>query len=224
VAAEALLRWEHPERGLVMPEVIIPSAERTGQILALGEWVLREACEQLQRWRRIDPTFPGVTVNVSGYQVMGPAFARTVAAVLRDTGVDPAAVCLEVTESVFLADAGRAVAVLNEIKALGVTLALDDFGTGYSSLAYLRQLPIDTVKIDRSFTADAPGDSPTRSIVSAIIDLSHVLDRTVIAEGVETPHELTAMIELGADQAQGFHFSHPLPSDELFRYAGLRTH
>ena len=149
--------------------------------------MLSQACRDLQLWQTQRLAVPTIAVNISAHQVMGPAFARTVARVLRDTGVDPTVVCLEVTESVFLTDAPRALTVLRAVKDLGVQLSLDDFGTGYSSLSYLRQLPVDIVKIDRSFTTNVPTDNITRSIVGAIIDLSHVSDLTVTAEGIETP-------------------------------------
>jgi diguanylate cyclase (GGDEF)-like protein len=218
VAVEALLRWQHPERGWVPPEVLIPNAERTGAILTLGEWVLRQACSDLMTWRATGLDIPSIAVNVSAHQVMGLAFPQTVERVLRDTGVDPHLVCLEVTESVFLADVPRAVAVMEAIKQLGVTLALDDFGTGYSSPNYLRQFPFDSVKIDRSFTADATTDKVTRSIVSALINVSHGMELTVTAEGVETRQELMQVTSLGADHAQGFHLSQPLSRDEVRRY------
>lgn len=218
-SVEALLRWEHPQRGSVPPDVVIPSAERTGMILRIGEWVLRQACQDLQRWQAGGQSIGAVAVNVSAAQVMGPAFVRTVQQILTETGADPPAVCLEVTESVFLADAPRALTVLRQVKELGVGLSLDDFGTGYSSLRYLRQFPVDVVKIDRSFTADVPTDKVTRSVVNAIIDLSHALDLTVTAEGVETAAELTAVADLGADHVQGFHLSRLLASEQLVRYA-----
>jgi len=218
VAVEALLRWHHPRRGLVGPDVVIPSAERTGLILSLGEWVLRQACADLRHWQSLEQAVPAIAVNVSAQQVMGPAFAETVHRVLTDTGADPHAVGLEVTESVLLADAHRALTVLRDLKDLGVTLSLDDFGTGYSSLNYLRRFPFDVVKIDRSFTADVPLDRATRSIVAAMIDLSHVLDLTVTAEGVETAQELSLVADLGADNAQGFLLSHPLTADGISDY------
>lgn len=237
-AVEALLRWEHPERGTVSPDVVIPSAERTGLILSIGEWVLRQACLDLQQWRDPGPTasgptapgraapgpmaprraVPSVAVNVSAHQVMGPGFAGTVERILAETDADPAAVCLEVTESVFLADADRALTVMADLKDLGVRLSLDDFGTGYSSLSYLRQFPFDVVKIDRSFTSAVPTDRVTRSIVAAMIDLSHVLNLTVTAEGVETAVELTEISRLGADHAQGYHLSRPLTGRQLTAY------
>jgi len=218
VAVEALLRWHHPRRGLVGPDVVIPSAERTGLILSLGEWVLRQACTDLGHWQFLEQPVPAIAVNVSAQQVMGPAFAETVHRVLADTGADPHAVGLEVTESVLLADARRALTVLRDLKDLGVTLSLDDFGTGYSSLNYLRRFPFDVVKIDRSFTADVPLDRATRSIVGAMIDLSHVLDLTVTAEGVETAQELSLVAGLGADNAQGFLLSHPLSARGISDY------
>ena len=216
---EALLRWNHPVRGLVMPAVIIPSAERTGSILPLGEWVLRQACRDLMQWKRDGLAVPQLAVNVSARQVMGPSFPQTVAAVLKETGADPTALCLEVTESLFLGDTDRAADVMREIKDLGVRLSLDDFGTGYSSLTYLQSFPVDTVKIDRTFTAKITHSKSTRSIVRAVIDLSHVLDMTVVAEGVETPGDLQQVTEMGADFGQGFHFSEPVPSNELSDWA-----
>ena len=216
---EALLRWNHPVRGLVMPTVVIPSAERTGMIIQLGEWVLRQACRDLVQWKLDGLEIPKLAVNVSARQVMGPAFAQTVAAVLNDTGADPTALCLEVTESLFLGDTERAVNVMNEIKDLGVQLSLDDFGTGYSSLSYLQSFPVDIVKIDRSFTARIAKSKSTRSIVHAVIDLSHVLDMTVVAEGVETPDDLEWITEMGADYGQGFHFSRPIPRNDFSEYA-----
>ena len=154
---------------------------------------------------------------------MGPSFAHIVQRVPTETGMAPSALCLEVTESVFLADAPRALAVLADIKALGFQAALDDFGTGYPSLAYLRQLPVDIVKIDRSCTAALPEDKVTAFIVGAITGLGHVLDLTVIAEGVETAAELSALTDVGADQVQGFHLSHPLPCEEFATYVSSTT-
>jgi diguanylate cyclase (GGDEF)-like protein len=215
---EGLLRWEHPHRGLVMPGIVIPSAERTGLIMPIGEWVLRQACRDLAQWAADGSAVSKVAVNVSAQQVMGQSFARTVASALAETGADPGALCLEVTESLFLNDTDRAAAVLREVKDLGVELSLDDFGTGYSSLSYLQNFPVDIVKIDRSFTAKLSGDRATRSIVNAIIDLSHVLDMVVVAEGVETPDDVRQVSRLGADYAQGYHFSRPVTKCKLNDY------
>jgi diguanylate cyclase (GGDEF)-like protein len=214
---EALLRWKDPARGWVMPESIVPIAERTGMIEPLGAWALSQACRDLQQWwRDFGPkAVPHVAVNVSAHQVMGSAFPETVAHVLTESGIDPAALHLEVTESVFLVDAPRASAVLGELKELGVGLVLDDFGTGYSSLGYLKRFPFDVVKIDRGFIADMGADFATRAIVSAVINLSHALDLAVVAEGVETEAQLRQVIDLGADWAQGHYFSVALLPDEL---------
>jgi diguanylate cyclase (GGDEF)-like protein len=219
VAAEALLRWTHPDRGSVEPAVVIPSAERTGLILSLGEWVLRRACEDLTHWEASGTGAPAIAVNVSAHQLMGPAFAQTVERVLGATGANPRGISLEVTETVFLADVSRAITVMQDVKDLGVELSLDDFGTGYSSLNYLHRFPFDRVKIDRSFTADVETDQVTRRLIGAMIDFSHGMDLTVIAEGIETSQELTQMTGLGADEAQGYHLSHPLTRDQLEDYA-----
>ena len=220
MAVEALVRWAHPTRGTLMPDLIIPSAERTGSILRLGEWVLRQACQDLRLWRSQGTPVPKVTVNVSAQQVMGPAFPDTVRRVFETTATDPGSVCLEITETVFLADAPRALAVLRELKSLGVRLWLDDFGTGYSSLNYLRQFPFDSVKMDRSFTSGLTTDEVTRSIVGAVVDLSHVMDLTITAEGVETLREVKQISELGVDYAQGFYFSPPLTREHITQHAG----
>jgi len=219
-AVESLLRWQHPQRGAVPPAAVIPSAERTGLIRVLGEWVLRRACTDMARWRVAGVDVPAVAVNVSAQQVMDGAFSRTVRQVLAETGVEPSAVLLELTETVLLADSARALTVIEELKGLGVRLSLDDFGTGYSSLNYLRQFPFDIVKIDQSFTADVFTDAVTRSIVGAMIELGHALGATVTAEGVETTRELGVVTGLGADHAQGFLLSHPLTFEQVADYAG----
>jgi diguanylate cyclase (GGDEF)-like protein len=218
VAAEALLRWDNPDRGRVMPDAIIPSAERTGFIVELGEWVLTKACQDWLSWQKGAVPVPGIAVNVSASQLMGPAFTATVQSVLDATGTDPSALCLEVTESVFLADESRAGKVLEELKELGVRLSLDDFGTGYSSPNYLWRFSFDNLKIDRSFTSALTTDQTARYIVRSMVGLSHDMHLNVIAEGVETADELSHLSELGADQAQGFHFSRPLTPAQLSDY------
>jgi diguanylate cyclase (GGDEF)-like protein len=217
---EALLRWHHPVRGLVMPNAFISGAERTGMIVPIGEWVLRQACEDLVGWERDARSPAQVAVNVSAEQVMHASFRATIARVLDETAIEPPALCLEITESLLLADTATALRVMTEIKDLGVSLSLDDFGTGYSSLSYLRQFPVDIVKVDRSFTANVAADPATRSIVRAVIDLSHVLGLTVVAEGVETAAQLAELTALGADYAQGYWFSRPRPKEELAEAAG----
>jgi diguanylate cyclase (GGDEF)-like protein len=216
VAVEALLRWQHPDRGWVMPSEILPIAEPTGLILEIGEWVLAQACRDLRHWQhRYGAAIPRVSVNVSAYQVMAPGFDGMVERVLDATGIDPAAVQLEVTESAFIEDGARALSVLEETKKLGVGLALDDFGTGYSSLNYLRQYPFDMLKIDRAFIGDVDTNPTTRKIVASIIELAHGLNLSVVAEGVETPGQLTQLRALGTDRAQGYYLCRPLLIEQL---------
>jgi diguanylate cyclase (GGDEF)-like protein len=208
---EALLRWQHPTRGWVPPDVMLPVAEATGLIWSIGEWVLTRACRDFQRWQRLQPDVVSeVSVNVSSLQVIATDFGATVQRVLELTGMDPSRLCLEVTESVFLADGPRAVSALRYVKELGVRLALDDFGTGYSSLDYLRRFPFDILKIDRIFTSNLSEDQQTRTIVSSVIDLAHGLDLGVVAEGVETSEQFVALTELGTDLVQGYHLCRPL--------------
>ncbi len=219
VAVEALLRWHHPERGMVEPDMTIPMAERVGLMIPLGEWVLRQACEDFVRWRSgHGPVLSHIAVNVSAQQVMGPAFASTVAAVVAQTGIDPSCLHLEVTESAFLSDASRARAVLCEVKELGVQFSLDDFGTGYSSLTYLKLFPFDVVKISGSFIADLDGDDErARAIVAGVIGIARALKLAVVAEGIETHTQLAEVIDLGTDLAQGFLLGRPLFSIDLER-------
>jgi diguanylate cyclase (GGDEF)-like protein len=216
VEVEALLRWRHPTRGWLLPNDFLPLAEPTGLIVEIGEWVLRQACEDLKRWQYDYGTaIPRVAVNVSPYQVMAPDLAATVARVLHATGTDPASISLEVTENALLNDGPRALAVLQQLKDVGVTLVLDDFGTGYSSLSYLRRFPFDVLKIDRTFIGGLAVDDGTYETVAAIIGLAHGLNRSVVAEGIETHQQLTQVTGLGTDRAQGYHICRPLLADRL---------
>jgi diguanylate cyclase (GGDEF)-like protein len=213
---EALLRWQHPTRGWVMPDEILPLAEPTGLILELGEWVLQQACHDLKRWQHeYGAAIPHVAVNVSPYQVMAPDLASTVNRVLTATGTDPASISLEVTENAFLEDGPRALSVLQELKHLGISLVLDDFGTGYSSLSYLRRFPFDMLKIDQAFIGGLAVDDGTYEIVAAIIALAHGLNLSVVAEGIETHQQLTQLTDLGTDRAQGYHICRPLLAAQL---------
>jgi diguanylate cyclase (GGDEF)-like protein len=207
VSLEALVRWDHPERGLVGPGEFIPVAEDTGVIVALGEWVLHEACRALAEWQ---VTYPELRlgVNLSARQVAHPAIVDTVAAALRGSGVDPATLVLEITESVLMADPESSAQTLTELKALGLQIALDDFGTGYSSLAYLRRFPIDIIKIDREFVAELESD---RVIVEAVLGMGRNMGLHVVAEGVETAEQEAALAGMGCELAQGFFFSRPQP-------------
>jgi diguanylate cyclase (GGDEF)-like protein len=207
---EALLRWTHSTRGAIAPDIIIPVAEQTGLITAVGLWVLSQACLDIHQLQHVDHVEDlQMAVNVSARQLMAPDFTDLFDTVLTETHTDPAALTVEVTESIFIADSERALVVLNDLKSLGVRIALDDFGTGYSSLSYLKQFPVDIVKIDQSFIADLDHDQTSRHIVKAIIGLAHDLGMTVIAEGVETPSQYVEIVALNCDSYQGFYFARP---------------
>jgi diguanylate cyclase (GGDEF)-like protein/PAS domain S-box-containing protein len=208
IGVEALLRWEHRTRGLVMPIDIITIAEETGLIVPLGEWVLEEACEQLVRWHQ---DFPHLTmaVNLSGVQLARPDLVARVAEVLERTGVQRSALSLEITESVLMRDAEEALVVLEELKALGVRISVDDFGTGYSSLSYLKRFPVDVLKIDRSFVDGLGSDADDLAIVQAILALARSLGIDIIAEGVETTVQRDVLQDLGCRLAQGYLLGRP---------------
>jgi diguanylate cyclase (GGDEF)-like protein/PAS domain S-box-containing protein len=214
---EALVRWEHPQRGLLLPGQFVPLAEETGLIVPMGEAVLEEACRQAEGWQRrfaADPPL-AVCVNLSARQFREPDLPETVSRLLRETDLDPTHLHLEITETTAMSDAPATVAMLEELKALGVRLVIDDFGTGYSSLSYLQRFPVDYVKIDRSFVADLEGDPGAVALVSGMIDLAHALGIKVIAEGVERASQLERLETMGCDLAQGYYFSSPLPSDAM---------
>lgn len=220
VGAEALVRWQHPWRGLVLPGDFISVAEGSDLIWSLDEWVLRTACVQNKTWQNAGLPSVTVAVNLSARHIQTQGLATWVAQALADSGLDPRHLELEITETAAMADAERSVAVLTELRALGVQIAVDDFGTGYSSLSYLKRLPITTVKIDRSFVSDLDVDDHSRTIVSAIITLAHSLGFDVTAEGVETKEQLALLKEYGCDTYQGFLFSKPWPAaafEEIFR-------
>jgi EAL domain-containing protein (putative c-di-GMP-specific phosphodiesterase class I) len=215
MGVEALLRWTHPSRGPIPAIRMVRVAERSGLIVEIGAWVLERSCNDRVRWILNNPGEPlDVSVNVSVRQLTSPGFCASVAQVLTKTKMDPSALVLELTESIFISDSERVVAVLAELSGLGIRLALDDFGTGYSSLSYLGHLPIHIVKIDQGFIADI-GDAPVRAIVSAVTNLAHVLGLTVIAEGVETQHASDEVRAIGCEYAQGYFYARPMPADEI---------
>jgi diguanylate cyclase (GGDEF)-like protein/PAS domain S-box-containing protein len=210
---EALLRWQHPERGIIPPLSFIPIAEQTGLILPIGAWVLREACRQLAAWGRPDLL---MAINVSPRQLGGADFRATVADAIADSGVAPEQVCLEITESAVLADVDAATATLRDLKELGVRLAIDDFGVGHASLRHLRQLlPVDTLKIDKSFVDGILSDAEDSAIVEAVVKLAHSLGLEAVAEGVEEAEQAEALSGMFCQSAQGYHFARPQPAADL---------
>ena len=215
--AEALLRWTHPERGLVSPAQFIPIAEDSGLILPIGRWVLRGACLQARRW--VDEGLPAMTmaVNVSSMEVRAEDFVTGLFEILDDTGLDPASLELELTESVLMRHADSAASILQAVRERGVQVAVDDFGTGYSSLSYLRRFPIDALKIDQSFVSQISADGDDTSIVTAVISMARSLKLRVIAEGVETLEQLAFLQDLQCDEAQGYYFSRPVPAAQFAR-------
>jgi diguanylate cyclase len=208
---EALLRWQHPDRGLVPPAQFVPVAEDCGLILPIGRWVLREACRQAREWQAAGLPFKRISVNVSAAEFRDRRFVKGVAAIVAETGFDPRYLDLELTESVLMADAESTGAILHALKAIGVHLAVDDFGTGYSSLSYLRQFCIDILKIDRSFVRRITADPDDSTIVNAIIDMGKNLRQRVIAEGIETEEQRAYLQAHHCEEGQGYLFSKPLP-------------
>jgi diguanylate cyclase (GGDEF)-like protein/PAS domain S-box-containing protein len=209
---EALVRWNHPERGLIYPGEFIPVAEESDLIILLGRWVLREACRQMAEWHRSFTSVSPLTinVNVSTRQLCDPRLVEEVELALAESGLDPEALSLEVTESSLIGNAEQTLATLDRFKAINVRLEIDDFGTGYSSLSYLQRLPFDTLKIDRSFICEMSAANDSADIVKAIVEMAHSLKLKVIAEGVETEEQLSQLRELGCNSAQGFLFSRPV--------------
>ncbi|HEY1565620.1 MAG TPA: EAL domain-containing protein [Solirubrobacteraceae bacterium] len=219
VSVEALVRWEHPERGRISPVDFIPVAEENGLIEPIGRWVLEHACRQAAQWCRARPDAAPLTmsVNLSAAQVANRALADTVATALRVSGLDPSILALELTESMLVSDNEQLYETLTALKALGVRLVLDDFGTGYSSLSYLTRLPLDALKVDRSFV-DGLGTEPRDSAVTeAIVAMSRALSLRVVGEGAETELQVAELARLGCDLVQGFHFSRPVPAAEITR-------
>ena len=224
---EALARWEHPENGPIPPQKFIPIAEETGLIIPLGRWILREACRQAREWHELFPEIPplNVSVNLSAKQVEYPGLVEEVAGALRESGLKPSALELEITESVFMEDTTSATALLRQLQGLGIQLSIDDFGTGYSSLSYLKRFPFDYLKIDRSITDGLERDPRNAAVAEAAITLAHALGEKVVAEGVETEEQLDRLRRMGSDFAQGYYFWKPLSAEaasEVFSKARER--
>ena len=217
IGAEALVRWLHPQRGLVPPTKFIALAEEKGIILPLGTWILEEACRQTRAWQRDGVPVVPVSVNLSPLQCREVTLAHTVRRVLRETGLNPALLELEITESTLMAQTETLRARMIEIKNLGIRFSLDDFGTGYSSLSYLTRFPIDTLKIDRSFVRDMIDDPKDLAVVDTIVDLADNLQLRTVAEGVEKMEQITLLKLLGCHSIQGYYFSRPVPADDFQR-------
>src|SRR5688572_27062515 len=224
VGVEALVRWQHPERGIVAPADFIPLAEDGGLIVPIGELVLDRAAADFERWRTVLPTGPfSIAVNLSAHQLRHPGLVEQIRATLAEHELAPSSLCLELTESALLEDLDRHLGVLLALRDLGVRLALDDFGTGFSSLTYLKRFPVDMVKIDRSFVAGLGVTHCDTAIVRSVIELAHALSLTVVAEGIERPEQLEALRSLGCDLAQGYLFSPPEPQGLMLEWLGART-
>jgi EAL domain-containing protein (putative c-di-GMP-specific phosphodiesterase class I) len=211
---EALLRWRHPVRGLVSPAEFIPLLEDSGLIVPVGEWVIRAACEQIAAWRDAGLRALPVAVNLSAKQFQHRDIGTLVAAALADHAVAPELLDLEITESDVMRNPDGAVAILDRLRGAGVRIAIDDFGTGYSSLSYLKRLPVDSLKIDRSFISGLPADADDAAIARAVVTMAHSLGLRVVAEGVETDAQRAFLASHGCDEMQGYLLSRPQPADE----------
>ncbi|MBN8482028.1 MAG: EAL domain-containing protein [Xanthomonadales bacterium] len=215
VGVEALMRWQHPRLGTIMPEQFIPMAEKNGLIIELGRWALDEACRQFSEWRRDGRSIPGIAVNLSATQFRAPGLVEIVRLILQSHDIPRGALTLEVTESTAMHDPEESLAILHDLADLGVQISIDDFGTGYSSLLYLKRLPARELKIDRAFIKDLTSETSDAAIVSAIIALGRTLNLEIIAEGVETEHQQRLLTELGCSSLQGFHLGRPVDARTL---------
>jgi EAL domain-containing protein (putative c-di-GMP-specific phosphodiesterase class I) len=214
-SVEALIRWQHPERGLLLPQEFLAIAEDTGMIVAIGQWVLREACRQTREWLDAGLLAVPVAVNISSLEFRSEQFLENVQVTLKNACLDPRYLELELTESVLMRHAETTTYALGQLKAIGVRLAADDFGTGYSSLSYLTRFPIDALKLDQSFVHDVIANSDDAVVVTAIITMANSLKRRVIAEGVETQEQLAFLQAHGCDEGQGYYFSRPVAAPQF---------
>jgi EAL domain-containing protein (putative c-di-GMP-specific phosphodiesterase class I) len=212
---EALLRWTHPDLGVLPPMQFIPLAEETGLIVPIGRWVLKEACAQNMAWQRRGLQPISMAVNLSPRQFADEHLLQDIDEALASSGMSPVLLQLEVTESMVMRNVGRAVKVLDSIQSRGIRLAIDDFGTGYSSMSLMKQFPIDTIKIDRSFVSNLPNDAEDQAIAQAIISMGKALGMTIVAEGVETSEQEAFLRSHACDEMQGYLFSKPLPPRQM---------
>ena len=217
IGAEALIRWNDPKRGLVLPDEFLAIAEECGLIVPIGGWVLREACNQLRTWLRAGLKIIPVAINISAAEFKHKFFLDAIAQALRESGIPPYYLEIELTETILMRDAEFSVGLLQALKQKGVQIAIDDFGTGYSSLSYLKRFPVDTIKIDQSFMRDLGQDTDNATIVSAIIAMARNLKQSVLGEGVETAEQLSFLRNHRCNEAQGNYLSEPLPAEEFAR-------
>ncbi|MBL7002709.1 MAG: EAL domain-containing protein [Gammaproteobacteria bacterium] len=215
IGAEALVRWQHPKRGILAPGQFLPIAEELGLIGPLSNWVLLETCQQIRRWQKAGKDVVNISVNVSDQQFKEGDFVKKINQVFMDTGVSPSIIELELTETIVMENSNFAVDLTKRIKQAGVSLSIDDFGTGYSSMSHLKSLSVDKLKIDQSFVRDLENSQEDNAIVKAIIALSHSLNLEVVAEGIETEEQFEILKKLGAEEAQGYLFSRPIPAEEF---------
>jgi diguanylate cyclase (GGDEF)-like protein len=216
VGAEALVRWEHPKRGLIVPDKFLAVAEETGLIVPLGAWVVKETCNRLAEWQsRPETAHLHLSLNLSARELTHPDVVSTVLGCVREAGIDPRSLTIEVTESTAMADGDTGFRALRDLSAEGIRVAIDDFGTGYSSLEQLRRMPVDIVKVDRSFVSGMAEDQTDRELVAAVVGMGRALKLCVVAEGIETPEQADALRELGCDIGQGYLFAEPLPSEAM---------
>jgi diguanylate cyclase (GGDEF)-like protein len=215
---EALLRWHHGDKGIVSPEHFIPIIEDTGLIIPIGEWVLRQACSEMVKWQQQGIPVNRMAINVSAHQFKQPGFVKLVKNIIKETGINPNQLELELTESILIDNLELTLKVLASLRKIGVRMAIDDFGTGYSSLNYLKQFPVDTLKIDKTFVDGLPDNEDDAQITRTIISMAHNLGLGVIAEGVETKEQLEFLQQVNCEEIQGYFFSKPLPSNELIEH------
>jgi diguanylate cyclase (GGDEF)-like protein/PAS domain S-box-containing protein len=220
---EALIRWKNNKNSILYPDSFIPIAEETGLIVQLGEWVLREACFQCKKWHDMGFKQLSVSVNISAQQFQKQNLEKIVSQILHETGLPPSALELELTESMIMQEPSKATIILNNLKALGITISIDDFGTGFSSLSYLRQFPIDILKIDKSFIMNLEWDEANASIAAAVISLAHNLNLKVVAEGIENQDQFGFLKDLDCDFGQGFHISRPVDKDQIIQFVKLHS-
>lgn len=217
VGAEALIRWHHPNRGMILPGRFIPIAEETGMIININKWVLCEACRQAEQWNQEGHHPITIAVNLSGYKLASQNIIRSIKNTLLQTQFDARNIEIEITENVLMQDTEETVSTLNNIKNLNLRIAMDDFGTGYSSLSYLMTFPVDTIKIDGSFVMGCTSENNNLVIIKAIIAMGQSLGKKIVAEGIETEKQYHLLKKMGCDEAQGYYFNHPVPPDEFAR-------